>query len=67
MTTMVTIEAYSWPVDVHTFPVSGGEPVEGGEWSTPERVEPHTKRTFYVHSSQDLLIRERPLEASQAR
>lgn len=52
MTTKVTVDAHAgWPVDV--TPMRGGVAV-----SQTERVPANETRDFYVHSTQDLHIRE---------
>jgi hypothetical protein len=51
MTTKVTIEAHAcWPVDVSFIGQTSAQSVE--------RVLPHEKRDFYVHSGQDILVHE---------
>ena len=58
MTTTVTVETCIWPVEVRTFPLNNRFPVEGGEWSAPTIVAPNCKRTFYIHSGADIMVRE---------
>lgn len=62
MTTSVTVKTCSWPVEVRTFPLNNREPVEGGEWSEPQRVEPNSVREFYIHDGCDIMVRELPIE-----
>ncbi|MBB3772038.1 hypothetical protein FHS55_002647 [Angulomicrobium tetraedrale] len=54
MTTSVVVKAnHGWPVDVTRKDPKTGEALAG-----PERVEPNTERTFYVHSGMDLHVHE---------
>lgn len=64
MTTTVTVDACSWPVQVRFFPMKDHAPVDGAEWSEPQLIEPNTKRVFHVHAGVDLLVHECPLPAS---
>jgi len=53
VTTTVIVKAnHGWPVLV-----SAKDPKTGAV-GVVERVDPNTERTFYVHSSQDLVIHE---------
>ena len=56
MTTTITVDAHAgWPVDVTSIDTQNGS-----ESRSTERVPPHEKRTVYVHSGRELLIREVP-------
>lgn len=64
MTTTITVEACSWPVQVRFFPLSDRCPLEGGEWSEPQLVAPNTKRVFHIYDGVDLMVHECPLPAT---
>lgn len=66
MTTTVTVKTHDWPVEVRTFPLANREPVEGADWSEPQRVEPNSSREFVVHDGQDLMVKELAIEAAQS-
>lgn len=58
MTTTVTIKTHNSPAEVRTFPLADRVPVEGAEWSEPERIEPNSERMVTVHTGQDVMVRE---------
>lgn len=58
MTTSVTVKTVDWPARVLQFPIDRGRPKCDGHWSDIGVVEPHSERTFYVHSNADILIQE---------
>ena len=64
MTTTITVEACSWPVEVRFFPLADRHPLADGDWSNPITIDPHTKRTFHVHDGVDLMVHECPLPAT---
>lgn len=66
MTTTITVEACSWPVEVRFFPLMNGDPVDGATWGEPQRVEPMTKRTFHIHNGVDIMAHELPLPVNPA-
>lgn len=63
MTTKVTVHAHAgWPVSVVGISTTTGTEVSG------DRVEPHTEKSFYVHSGVDLRIHEiQPVESVELR
>ena len=61
MTTSVTVKTCSWPVRVWTAPCKDGETIDGADWGNAVDVPPNSERTFYVHSTMDLCVRELPL------
>lgn len=65
MTTTVTVKTHGWPAEVRTFPLADREPLKGGAWSEPQRIEPNGTREFVVHDGQDLLVKELPKEPDQ--
>lgn len=66
MTTTVTVETCSWPVEVRFFPMRDRSPVEGAAWGEPQRVEPMSKRVFHIHDGVDMLVHELPLPVNPA-
>lgn len=62
MTTTVKVITHSWPVEVATTDhVADGEDVR-----SVDRVEPHSERDFYIHSTRSLSFKELPEEPKAA-
>lgn len=62
MTTTVTVKTHDHPAYVRTYPCVDHDPVENGQWSAGEIVEPHSEREFHVHSAQNIMVGELPLD-----